>query len=112
YGDKIADLIDSEVYSIIQEAHALAKKLLTENKATLILIAEKLIAQETLEGKDLEAVFTNTVPPAAPEVTATTTPIPVEPVAEVEAEPQAKPKRQKAPAIPQLLPKQTPAPSD
>ncbi|MDO8716271.1 MAG: ATP-dependent zinc metalloprotease FtsH, partial [Dehalococcoidales bacterium] len=47
YGDKIADLIDSEVYSIIQEAHALAKKLLTENKATLILIAEKLIAQET-----------------------------------------------------------------
>ncbi len=112
YGDKIADLIDSEVYGIIQESHALAKKLLTENKATLILIAEKLIAQETLEGKDLEAVFTNTPPPAAPEVTTTTTPLPVEPVAEVEAEPQAKPKRQKAPAIPQLLPKQTPAPSD
>jgi len=62
YGDKIADLIDDEVHNIIQTAHETAKKTLTENKARLKFIAEKLVVKETLEGKELEAVFSEAIP--------------------------------------------------
>ncbi len=47
YGDKIANIIDEEVDRIIQDAHDAATKVLVENKAKLILIAKKLITQET-----------------------------------------------------------------
>ncbi|GAF76075.1 unnamed protein product, partial [marine sediment metagenome] len=40
YGDKIADLIDEEVNKIIQNAHSLAKRVLTENKPKLVQLAE------------------------------------------------------------------------
>jgi len=108
YGDKIADAIDEEVGKIIQQAHQTAEKILTENKPKLVLLAEKLIAYETLEGEELEAVFGEAPPKPTAKVTATTTPVPVEPVAE--ASPEAKPK--KAPAVPRFVPKQTPASPD
>ncbi|MFQ5997159.1 MAG: ATP-dependent zinc metalloprotease FtsH [Dehalococcoidales bacterium] len=108
YGDKVADAIDEEVNKIIQQAHRVAKRTLTQNKDKLVLLAEKLIAQETLEGEELEAVFSETTPRPAKKVAPTPTPVPVEPAAE--AKPEAKPK--KAPVMPRLVPKQTPAPSD
>ncbi|TET68157.1 MAG: cell division protein FtsH, partial [Dehalococcoidia bacterium] len=108
YSDKIAEQIDDEVYNLIQQAHRVAKRTLTQNKAKLVLLAEKLIAQETLEGKELEAVFSDTTPKPATEVKPTSTPVPVKPLAE--AKPEARPK--KAPMVPRLVPKQTPAPSD
>jgi cell division protease FtsH len=108
YGDKVADAIDEEVNKIIQQAHETADRILTENKAKLVLLAEKLIAQETLEGGELEAVFSETPPKPAAEAKPTLTPVPVKPLAE--AKPEAKPK--KAPVMPRLVPKQTPAPSD
>jgi cell division protease FtsH len=58
YGDKIADLIDDEVHTIINQAYETAKSILVKNKARLKYIAEKLVAQETLEGEELEAIFT------------------------------------------------------
>jgi len=64
YSDKVAEQIDEEVYSIIQHAHNVAKKILTENKAKLIQIAEKLVAQETLEGEELESLLKEPVPSA------------------------------------------------
>ncbi|MCL0053182.1 ATP-dependent metallopeptidase FtsH/Yme1/Tma family protein, partial [Dehalococcoidales bacterium] len=57
YGDKIANLIDEEVSKIIQDAYTVAKNILSENKPKLVYIAEKLIAQETLEGEELDALF-------------------------------------------------------
>jgi cell division protease FtsH len=108
YGDKIADAIDEEVGKIIQQAHQTAEKILTENKPKLVLLAEKLIAYETLEGEELEAVFGEAPPKPTAKVTSTTTPVPVETVAE--ASPEAKPK--KAPAVPRFVPKQTPASPD
>ncbi len=108
YGDKIADAIDEEVGQIIQQAHQTAEKILTENKSKLVLLAQKLIARETLEGEELEAVFGETPPKPTTKVTPTTTPVPVEPVAETS--PEAKPK--KAPAVPRFVPKQTPASPD
>ena len=108
YGDKIADAIDEEVGKIIEQAHQTAEKILTENKPKLVLLAEKLIAYETLEGEELEAVFGEAPPKPTAKVTSTTTPVPVEPVAE--ASPEAKPK--KAPGVPRFVPKQTPASPD
>jgi len=109
YGDKIADVIDEEVNKIIQQAHGTAEKTLTESRSKLKLLAEQLIVKETLEGEELEAIFSGTVlKPAKKRVKTTTTPVPVEPVAEARPEPKLK----KAPAVPRLVPKQTPAASD
>jgi len=108
YGDKIADTIDEEVNKIIQQAHETAGGILAENKSKLVLLAEKLIAKETLEGEELKAVFSETAPKPTKKATPTPTPVPVEPVAETQ--PESKPK--KAPVMPRLVPKQTPAASD
>jgi len=69
YSEKVAKLIDDEVHQIIQEAYNTAKKIVTENKEKLIQIAEKLIAQETLEGEELEALFHEPSPVPPPEPT-------------------------------------------
>jgi len=67
YSDKVAEQIDEEVYNIINSAYETAKKLLTENKAKLVHIAEKLITEETIEGKALDKLFDAPVPsPATP----------------------------------------------
>ena len=57
YSEKVAEDIDAEVRRIIQEAYDTAESLLTLQRATLDSLAERLIAQETLEGEELEAVF-------------------------------------------------------
>lgn len=109
YGEKIADAIDEEVSRIIHEAHETAKNILSENRAKLVRLAEELIARETLEGEDLEALLSEATPkPTKKGVKTTTTPVPVKPVAETKPEPKPK----KAPALPRLVPKQTPAASD
>ena len=68
YSEKIAKLIDDEVHRIIQEAYATARKLLTKNRQKLVQIADKLIAEETLEGELLESLFSEAspTPPAEP----------------------------------------------
>jgi len=105
YGNKIADTIDEEVNKIIRNAHRVAKRVLTENKPKLKHIAEELIAQETLEGDELEALFNE--PAAANVPKATTTPAPIP--AKAKTKTRAKPALKKAPGIPRLLPKQAPA---
>ena len=57
YGDKIADVIDEEVNGIIKTTHETAQKILIDNKDTLLRLAARLIAQETIEGDELEAFF-------------------------------------------------------
>jgi len=106
YSDKIAEQIDDEVFRIIHEAHQVARQVLTENKAKLALMAETLITRETLEVKDMEDIFGDKPPqPARKKKLATTTPAPIEPVAETEKE--VKPG--KTTTVPRLVPKQTPA---
>jgi cell division protease FtsH len=109
YSDKVAEQIDDEVYRIIQEAHQVARQVLTENRSKLERLAERLITKETLEEGELESLFSEK-PGRSPrkKKLATTTPAPIEPVAEAEKEI----KLRKAPAVPRLVPKQTPAPSD
>ena len=105
YSDETAKQIDDEVHNIIQQGHEAATKILTKNKSKLKLLAEKLVAKETLEGEELEAIFSRIAPKTAKKIVTVPTPVPVKPVAEVQTE--IKPK--KAPVVPRLVPKQTPA---
>ncbi len=71
YSEKVAQQIDDEVHSIIQHAYEAAKKILTENRSKLVELAEKLVAQETLEGEQLDALFNEPVPSPLPEAAPT-----------------------------------------
>jgi cell division protease FtsH len=62
YSEKIAEEIDNEVKSLIQRAYDTAKKILSENKERLKLIAERLIAKETIEEDEFEALFKEPLP--------------------------------------------------
>jgi cell division protease FtsH len=109
YSERFALEIDREISSLISEAYNVAKKLLADHKAELKKLAEKLIAQETLEGKELEEAFAEIgLPSREPEVKETKIPAPVKPAGET----VKSPKPRKAPAVPRLVPKRTPAPSD
>jgi len=109
YGDQLADSIDDEINRVIREAQEMAKKILTENKAKLVSLAQRLIEKETLEGAELEKVFNElSLPTPKKRVRKTKTPAPVKPVGEAEITPKPK----KVPGVPRLVPKQTPAGTD
>ncbi len=62
YSDKIAEEIDDEVHNLIQAAYTAATQLLTDNRPKLFQIADYLISNETVEGKELEELFNSTAP--------------------------------------------------
>ena len=107
YSEKVAQEIDEEVQSIIQHAYNEAERILTENKKRLAHLAQKLIAQETIEGNELEAVFTE--PVGTKKKAEAPTPPPSQPAQEP-PEAKAKPAPRKR-AAPQIIPKQAPASS-
>ena len=109
YSERYALEIDKEIDKLISEAYATAMRILKENKAKLKLLATKLITQETLEGPELEAVFGEIgLNRGTKKVKSTTIPVPIKPVAEGVQVLQPR----KAPARPQLVPGQNPAPTD
>jgi cell division protease FtsH len=57
YSEDRAQLIDSEVTKMIEEQYQRAKKILTENKDKLSLLAEKLLESEVIFKDDLIAIF-------------------------------------------------------
>jgi cell division protease FtsH len=69
YSNEIAREIDQEVHDLLEEAHRVAMKVLQDNKPRLIHLADKLIAQENLEGAELEAAFTEALSESANKVT-------------------------------------------
>jgi len=101
--------IDQEINRFIDEGHSTAMKILTENKEKLEFLARTLIEKETLDGKELEKIFNEIALPASKrKVKKTKIPALIKPEAEAERVPQPK----KAPAMPRLIPKQTPAAPD
>jgi cell division protease FtsH len=106
YSEEVARQIDEEVQKIIESAHKSARDILTKNQKKLEQLAQELINKETLEGNDLERLFSN-LGLAKPSQTVKKAPIlvPVKPIAE--AEPVVQPK--KVSGMPRLVPKQTPA---
>jgi hypothetical protein len=73
-----------------------------------VTIAEQLMAKETLEGEELEAILSETAPRTSKKTKPEPKPVPVEPVGEAERATEPK----KAPIVPRLVPKQTPAAPD
>ena len=69
YSDKVAEIIDEEVRSLIDNAYQTARRLLTTHKAKLTQIAKYLIRHETAEVEALDKLFnspTPKLPDAAP----------------------------------------------
>ncbi|HYK84259.1 MAG TPA: ATP-dependent zinc metalloprotease FtsH [Ktedonobacteraceae bacterium] len=57
YSEQTAREIDEEVRRIIQEAFDKAYQIVLQNKTRMIMIAERLIKEETLEGPIFESLF-------------------------------------------------------
>jgi cell division protease FtsH len=72
YGDKVADEIDEEVNTLIQQAHETATKILSENKERLKLIADRLMVDETIEEAAFEALLKEPLPKTDLQPTPTT----------------------------------------
>ncbi|WP_022661589.1 ATP-dependent zinc metalloprotease FtsH [Paucidesulfovibrio longus] len=67
YGEETARTIDEEVRRIIDEAHEIARKLISENRESLDKIAEALLERETISGKDIDLLMEGKdLPPLPP----------------------------------------------
>ncbi|MBI3761901.1 MAG: ATP-dependent zinc metalloprotease FtsH [Chloroflexi bacterium] len=82
FSDAVAEQIDGEVRSLVQEAHETALRILNENRHILDAVAKKLIEVETLDMEDFEAAYTgqpSTKPPTAEPVPSAPQPVPDRP---------------------------------
>jgi cell division protease FtsH len=57
YSEETAQLIDSEIKRIIDEAYVAAKKTLTDNRDKLEMLAKRLLERETLEGNEVREML-------------------------------------------------------
>ncbi len=57
YSEKTAEVIDSEVSKLVEQAYREAVKILTEHREGLTQLANKLIEKEVIFGEDLEVIF-------------------------------------------------------
>jgi cell division protease FtsH len=64
YSETIANQIDDEVRTFILEAHAEAKKLLTDHKEVLEKLAQALLERETLDAEEVDAIVSGRDLPA------------------------------------------------
>jgi cell division protease FtsH len=62
YSDEVAKMIDEEVRALIEHGYTRATQVLTEYKSKLLTLADKLIAEETVEADEFETLFAD-VPP-------------------------------------------------
>lgn len=69
YSENIAQTIDEEVHRLINEAQTVTNDILTPHKARLTHIAERLMAEETLEGEELNKLFIEPLPSPQQQVT-------------------------------------------
>jgi cell division protease FtsH len=59
YSDDVAKQIDEEVRAIIDRGYSRAMDVLTQYKDRLVQLAERLVAEETIEQDDFEAMFSD-----------------------------------------------------
>ncbi|MBM3130424.1 MAG: ATP-dependent zinc metalloprotease FtsH [Chloroflexi bacterium] len=97
YSEEVAQQIDQEVKQIISTAYGKAKEILTQYRAKLDALADRLIREETIEGPEFEAMFSDLPAPPRP-----TKPAP-------KPEPQTRPRDE--PESPRLAPMPAPSPA-
>jgi cell division protease FtsH len=62
YSDDVARTIDQEVRAIIDKAYERATEVLTTHRDRLVALAEKLVAEETVDADEFETLFTDLPP--------------------------------------------------
>jgi cell division protease FtsH len=62
YSDDVAKMIDEEVRAIVEHGYARATQTLTEHRARLLALADKLVAEETVESEAFEKLFDDLPP--------------------------------------------------
>jgi cell division protease FtsH len=62
YSDDVAKLIDDEVRALIEHGYVRATQVLTEYKPKLLALADKLIAEETVDSEEFEKLFDDLPP--------------------------------------------------
>ncbi len=65
YSEEMAALIDEEVRRMVEEAREVARRIITERRAALGQLAERLISEETVEGADLDRMLEPSQPKIA-----------------------------------------------
>jgi cell division protease FtsH len=70
YSEAIAEKIDDEVRNLVNEAYKLSKSLLTQYRAQLDAVAQKLLEAETITREEFETIF----PPPSPKKSGTPQP--------------------------------------
>jgi cell division protease FtsH len=63
FSEEVAQLIDEEVRSLIKEAYETAKRILTEQRAKMDMVVERLKVEETIDAAQLEEIVA--APPRA-----------------------------------------------
>ena len=63
YSERVAQEIDDEVHSLILEAYAAGKRLLSEHYAKLVQLARHVMVHETVEGTELKKLLDSPAPP-------------------------------------------------
>jgi cell division protease FtsH len=64
FSEEVAQLIDEEVRSMIKEACETAKGILTEHRASMELIVQRLRIEETIDAAQLDAILVGPQPDA------------------------------------------------
>jgi cell division protease FtsH len=86
YSDDVARQIDEEVRAIIDKAYERATDVLTQHRARLVALAEKLVADETVDAEQFETFFTD-LPPRSDERSHGVIVGPGQPIPEPKAQP-------------------------
>jgi cell division protease FtsH len=79
YSDDVAKQIDEEVRAIIDKAYARAMDVLATHRDRLVQLAERLVAQETIERDEFEAMFADLPDPRSDATGGGLTPVPLPP---------------------------------
>ena len=67
YSEKVAEMIDEEVRTLIDRAYQRAREVLVEHRDTLDRLAQRLVKEETLEQSALAEIFEAPEEPVAPQ---------------------------------------------
>jgi cell division protease FtsH len=62
YSEEVAQAIDEEVQSLVDQAYRHAHDVLTRHRDKLVTIAEQLMDQETMDADEFEAIFADLPP--------------------------------------------------
>lgn len=73
YSDAVAEQIDKEVRSVVNEAHIRAREILEKHRDRLEAVAERLLEVETIPREEFESIF----PPPEPKTSGTPVPLAV-----------------------------------